>query len=172
MGKQLLFCVETDKSTRTDVIYIRETIKHFFGAIPDTVKVDFICMGGKNKYKNRDIVREIKDKTRMYARIGKTEVIYCVDTDKYESNAVQKKELEEIFRYCDDNNYRLVWFCHDIEEVYLGKMIENSDKKKASIEFQKNKKIENVDKKNLMYKAMGKAKSNILGVLEELIREN
>lgn len=171
MGKQLLFCVETDKTARTDVIYIKETIKRFYGSVPNTIKIDFICMGSKNKYKTRGIASQIKEKTKMYTTLGETTVIYCIDTDGFEKDAVQKKDFEEISKYCDEHNYRLIWFCHDVEEVFLGQTVDKSDKKKLAIEFQIKKKIDNIEKRNLSSKKLIKHKSNILMVLDELLKE-
>lgn len=35
MSKQLLFCVEANKDSRSDWVYIEETIKHNFVITPD-----------------------------------------------------------------------------------------------------------------------------------------
>lgn len=166
MGRQILFCVETDETARTDVIYIKETIKKFYKPISNTDNIDFICMGSKQKYNSKSIVRKIKDKVKMFNPLGDTTVIYCIDTDKYETNATQNKELEDITKYCNENEYLLVWFCHDIEEVYWGFSIENSGKKRKAVEFQTKGLIKNVDIKRLIQKSKTRSKSNLMSILD------
>lgn len=171
MGRQIIFCVETDKRARTDVIYIKETINKFFSPVPDDYNIQFICMGGKSKYKSKEVLKEIKEKTKMFLSNGETIVIYCIDTDKIESSNEHLKEYEEIARFCMQNNYKFVWFCHDVEEVYLGHSIDDGKKKDAAVEFKVKNRIKEVDKRNLLAKQPSKSKSNILEVLEESFKE-
>ena len=46
-------------------------------------------------------------------------VFYCIDTDLYESCYDHQKEFEDIKNFCAKNGYELIWFCHDVEEVFL-----------------------------------------------------
>ena len=72
-------------------------------------------------------------------------------------------------------NYEFVWFCKDIEHVYIGKRIDDSQKKKEAENFKIQKLIEKVDGKNLSQKNYEAKRSNILAVLDtysELIRSN
>lgn len=68
-------------------------------------------MNGKSNYNSTKVAREIKKMTKDYI-IGETVVLYCIDTDAYESNADQAKELDVISSYCRNNGYELIWFCH------------------------------------------------------------
>ena len=46
--------------------------------------------------------------------------------------------------FCDQNGFRFIWFCKDIEQVYLGKSIPDSSKKKEAESFLRKKKIKDV----------------------------
>lgn len=58
-------------------------------------------------------------------------VLYCFDCDDYDSNVADLNFLEEARRYCSEQCYEFIWFCKDVEQVYLGKRINDSQKKKS-----------------------------------------
>ena len=163
--KAVIFCVETNKHANTDWIYIKETLRRFYKT--DNVKIDRIYMGTKNKYKSRSVIDEINSWKKVYK--DDLVVIYCIDTDRYESNATQNKELEEVSRYCNSKGYEFVWFCHDVEEVYWGNSVNNTDKRNESIRFYKSKHIEIIDSDKLRKGIMKSGYSNILIVLDEYL---
>lgn len=167
--KAVIFCVETNKQANTDWVYIKATLDKYYMAEQKNshVRFDRIYMGSKNKYKSKQVVNEITSWKRVYK--DELVVVYCIDTDNYESNPDHKKEFEEISLYCKNRGYELVWFCHDIEEVYWKRSVDNTAKKKESIQFSKTKQIEKVDKKNLVCGNIRSGFSNILCVLEEII---
>ena len=162
--KALIFCVETNKQANTDWVYIRETLRRFYDT--NQIKYGRIYMGAKNKYKSRSVLTEIYEWKKIYKE--ELVVIYCIDTDRYESNPVHKKELDEISQYCRDKGYELVWFCHDIEEVYWGKSVKKKDKKDDSIRFAKTNSIDKIESKKLCGKHMKAKYSNIMTVLNRL----
>ncbi|MBE6119227.1 MAG: hypothetical protein E7189_02130 [Erysipelotrichaceae bacterium] len=86
--KQLLICVETRKQADTDGVYIRETIAKFFD-IDNEVSVKTIYMGSKSKYNSNKVKNEITKKTKEYN--GKTIIVYCIDTDNYDTDANDKR---------------------------------------------------------------------------------
>lgn len=82
--------------------------------------------------------------------------------------------LETVKKYCKDNEYQFVWFCKDVEHVYLGKQVADSQKKKESVRFKTNRLIKKVDYKNLVAQTYKIKTSNIMKVLdsyEELNRK-
>ena len=161
--KAIIFCVETNRQANTDWIYISETLRRFYNT--EQIKKDRIYMGTKGKYKSRNVIDEINSWKKVYK--DELVVVYCIDTDQYESNANHKKELEEIERYCKDKGYEFVWFCHDVEEVYLGESIANTAKKKESIRFLRSNNIKKIDSKQLCGATMRKSYSNIMTVLDK-----
>ena len=100
---------------------------------------------------------------------GESKVIYCIDTDAYESNYEQKKELDDIKRFCEKNGYDLVWFCHDVEEVFLGKQVENSQKVKEAGAFRSSRGIERVREDKLSVAGIRNKCSNLLRVLGQYL---
>lgn len=163
MGLQLIFCVETNKQADTDWVYIMEVIRFRYKLTPQ-INLNKIYMETKSRYASRKVLGEIEKKTRCFN--GETKVIFCIDTDAYESNFEQKKEFEEIKQFCKKHGYDLIWFCHDVEEVFLGKQVENSQKKKEAGAFRSNRGIERVRTENLSAPEVKNKCSNVLKVLD------
>ena len=92
-------------------------------------------------------------------------VIYCIDLDGYESNPDQVMVNQKIHEYIVKKGFELVWFCHDIEEVYYGNSVNKADKTKMATEYKKKALITNVNEKKLRAKKEAKGTSNILDVL-------
>ena len=103
------------------------------------------------------------------------QLIICVEadkrsgTDQFEKDANHKKEFDEISAYANRQGYELVWFCHDVEEVYLGKSIVKDAKKNRAIDFKKKNEIEEVDEKKIASKKKLKCSSNILEVFDKYL---
>jgi len=170
MGLQLIFCVETNKKADTDWVYIDETIKAKY-KLPNQIKLSKINMETKSRFDSRKVLGEIEKQTKWYKdyAYGETKVIYCIDTDAYESSYEQKKEFENVKCFCEANGYELVWFCHDVEEVFLGKKIENSQKVKEAGMFRNNRKIESINDAKLSAAEVRGKSSNILKVLDKYL---
>ncbi len=82
--------------------------------------------------------------------------------------------MKEAKKYCDEKGYEFVWFCKDIERVYIGKKVADSQKRKEASSFTAKKLINHVDKNRLSADRYRKNTSNILIVLDknqELIRK-
>lgn len=169
MALQLIFCIETNKKADTDKIYVMETLYRFYGNLLSKsreIKISYVRMEGKTNYNSRRVVSEIRERVGQYNESvgGRSQVIYCIDTDHFESNESQRRETERIEQYCLSKGYDFVWFCHDIEEVYIGQSVSKSDKKKTAVRFKKNKNIQNVEKSSLAATQRTSGKSNILAV--------
>ena len=163
--RSVIFVMEAEKKAQTDWIYIQETIKRFYEADNET-SIRPIFMGGRSNYNSKPVLRSIRELKRGNSKA--TTVIYCIDTDRYESNYEQGKELKDITDYCNSNGYELIWFCHDIEEVYVGESINSSDKTKTANSFRKSKKIEEVGEMQLNRMDYASKVSNILRVLDQV----
>ncbi len=167
MGLQIIICVESEKRARTDNIYIKETLEHFY-VIDHTVNLNFVNMGGKSKYDSGDVKKQINTFVRDY-KLGESVVVLCVDTDQLETNYEQKTEFEQIERFAMSMDYELVWFCHDVEEVYIGKSVVKDIKKNTSIDFKKKGEIANIDKKKLACLEKRKGCSNIMQIFDKYL---
>ena len=168
MGLQLIFVVEANKKSKTDWIYIKETIDRFYKYDVAHLKLSAVYMEGKNKYLAKE--KEVNSLISQYSVASAnnvTKVIYCFDCDDYDSNPVDKEFLEKTQEFCKANNYEYAWFCKDIERVYLGKKVEDGHKNSEATRFKANKLIDGVSQSRLNGKKISLNMSNILSVLDE-----
>ncbi len=165
MNKQIIFCLETNKRADTDWVYINETIKRFY-RLSNKIHLEREYLNGKMNYNSKGILKDIAKKTKEY-RIGKTQVIYCIDVDDFENNQDHVHEFDEIHEFCSQNGYELIWFCHDVEDVFLGERIHNTEKTKSAATFRQRKRMDSVDEKMLRSVNCHKVhSSNILAILD------
>lgn len=167
MAIQMIFCVETNKKADTDSVYISETINHWY-KVNNQIKISKVYMNTKSKYNSKDVLREVDKKSKAFT-IGETRVIYCIDTDQYEKNIDHEKELYNITQYCKENGYDLIWFCHDVEEVFLGKRVSDSEKVQEAGMFRRKKKIEEINSDKLSCNVKRTYVSNILSILDKYL---
>lgn len=178
MGLQLIFAVETNKKCNSDWIYIKDTIEYFYSYERTQVKFSVVYMDGKGNYNSKKKEKEIKSLASQYSSTSNTNrsrVIYCFDCDDYDSKMDDLKFLEEAKKYCDEHEYDFVWFCKDVEQVYIGKKVDDSQKKKEAATFKAKKQINSIDSKKLLMKNYRNNTSNIMNVLDgysELTRKS
>lgn len=133
---QLIFVVETDDNTLSDDVYINKLIREYYDLRDNDVKTRFVHMNGKKKYNKRNVLAKIKyfkDQNKK----GNNVVIYCFDTDRIDRSSEEIEFCQVVKKYCKNNNYELIWFCYDIESVFIGKQVSNRDKKNESIKYGK-----------------------------------
>lgn len=159
--------METNKKADTDSIYIMETIKHWY-KVNNQIKINKVHMNTKSKYCSKDVLREINTKSKAFT-IGETRVIYCIDTDQYERNMEHEQEFRNISRYCEKNHYDLIWFCHDVEEVFLGKRVPDSEKVQEAAMFRRKRKIEEVQSNKLSCSDRQGCASNIMNIFDKYL---
>lgn len=164
MSRQILLCVETNKTARTDYKYINEAIKKYY--INDR-KITYkpIFLESKTKYNAKDKVKEINDAIKKYP--GETTVIYFIDVDDYDVSSETKALFDNIKKYCEANGYEFVFFKNNIEDVFLGNSVGDGDKVKKAEEFTRKKLINNVKEENLTAEEFKSHSSNILNVLDK-----
>lgn len=167
MAIQMILCVETKKSADTDSIYILDTINRWY-KVDNKIKISKINMNTKSRYNSKNVEREIAQKKRAFV-IGDTRVIYFIDTDQYEKNPDHARELNEICCYCEDNDFDLVWFCHDVEEVFWGHKISDSQKVQEATAFRRKRKIEEMQIEKLTCDTKRACVSNILNILDKYL---
>ena len=54
MGLQLIFAVETNKTCKSDWIYIKDTIDRFYKCSANRLKLSTIYMNGKTNYRIKE----------------------------------------------------------------------------------------------------------------------
>ena len=168
--KQVILCVETNKQAKTDAGYIDAVIKQHY-CINSEIKLQYEYFSGKGKYKAPSTLKNIKKDIEALKDESLSTVIYFIDTDKYDSNPEDQKLNTEIQNFCNQRGYHLVWFCRNIEEVFLHKMVEDSKKKEAVAKFKAENNLGKATEKTLSARSMGREKSNMLLVLNQVLEK-
>lgn len=163
MINQVLLCLECNDKSRTDYVYVESTINRFYNK--NSVIYKPIFLGSKTKYNSKDKQKEIRERMRQCK--GETRVIYFIDLDDYDVSYETKKLYDEIKEFCQRNGHDLVFFCKDVEDVYLGKTVDDDEKVKVATKFKKSKAIGNVDESKLNVNCYRKHCSNILNILDK-----
>lgn len=166
---QLLFCVEADNKSQTDAKYIQAILTRFYPIHSTHTKINDIYMCGKTNFEGRYVVTQIEAIKSRFKKTGNTHVIYIVDTDRIDSNPVEKQFLERMEAYCRLHDYHLITFCPTIEEVLLKRTIPNVEKVETANRFLMNAQIDKVSETTLRSKSLtASRKSNILNIIDDL----
>ncbi len=172
MGLQLILCMETNERVKSDYIYINNTIKFFYELDQSNIRISPVYMCGKGNYNSSGVRKKISKFFSMYdgaAKNNRSKVIYCFDCDNYDKKSEDAIFLDKVKKYCEENDYEFVWFCKDIEQVYLGHSVSDSDKKKEAMAFDVKKKIREVDIGKLRVNRYLLHKSNLCCVLDKYL---
>jgi hypothetical protein len=127
-------------------------------------------MSGKGNYNTKKTEKDINKYISQYSVTAKgnhSNVIFCFDCDEYNNKADDAKFLEDARKFCADKEYDFVWFCKDVEQVYIGKKVDNSQKKKEAAKFKEKKLINKVDTKHLCMDEYKINTSNIMCILDK-----
>lgn len=142
MGSQFIFVVETNKKCQSDWIYIKDTIEHFYVFERTRVKLSVVYMGGRGNYSNKENdIQKLISQYRAASQKNQSKVIYCFDCDNFDTNTEDENFLRKTKQYCKEKGYEFAWFCRDIEQVYIGKQVEKSQKQKEAATFKAKKLI-------------------------------
>lgn len=134
--KQLIFVVEANVSNKSDSIYIKTFIDYYY-KIEKNIVINYIYMNGKNNYNKTKIINKINQFVKRNNN-GENIVFYCIDTDNINSDRQHFDSFLNVSNFCKANKYQLIWFCYDIENVFLKRKVEKCDKKKMAVWFIKN----------------------------------
>lgn len=163
-NKLIVICVECNKQSETDKIYISETIKKYYN-IGNEVAIRYCKMGTKTKYNK--IQSKIKEATKNAPDYT---IILCVDTDDIFASSEAVSLNEKITEYCHAQGYELVWFCKDIEEVFLHEIVSDTDKPKKAELFKTNPRTCKATESSLSVQTPdNRKKSNLLRVLDKYL---
>lgn len=161
---QFIILIETSRENDSDKMYIDELLKHVYDIKGH--KLSYIYMNGKGNYDKKS--SQVEQKTRSYQ--DESKVVICIDLDNQNTTYDQKKKNEEIEKYCKDNNYDLVVFNRDIEEVFIGKKIGKKLKKQTAERFVRQDQVKKVDLVYLDKKDYSSIKtSNICSVFDKFL---
>lgn len=161
--------MECDHRSKTDWIYIRETIEEFY-RLTSEIKIRPVFMAGKKNYlRKHSEVKKLLKSFECNSKNSKSAVLYCFDLDGYLYDAQDRRFIEKVRLFCEENSYDFVWFCKDIEEVYLGTQIDSNYKAKESVKFGMKHKISSINVKNLECEIFKNKSSNILLILDKYL---
>lgn len=166
--KQVILCVETNKQANIDVGYVDTVIKQLY-RIGTEIKLQYKYFNGKGGYNAPKLLKEIKNDIAALKGQSLSEVIYCIDTDKYDSDAEVEKLNRDIENFCRQNGYKFIWFCRDVEEVFLHKAVEDSKKKTEVAKFKKGNDLGKATEATLSARSMARKNSNMLLVLDQVL---
>lgn len=96
-------------------------------------------------------------------------MIYFIDTDAFEKNTEHANAFRDIRQFCEENDYDLVWFCHDVEEVFLGRQIPDDLKVQTAGTYKNKGEIEKMSPEKLSSEIIRKNTSNLLCVLDQYL---
>jgi len=147
-------------------MYINRMIRQYYHETSEISRKP-IYMDGKMKYKDNAVIRKIEDQTRKYAKTGDTSVFYCIDTDDWDRNPDHQRELIEIEKYCKENGHELIWFCRDIEQVFWGEQVSDSEKRARAEQYLRQNRINEMDFNELQVEDKRVKCSNILLILDK-----
>ena len=168
MGLQLIFCIETRNKKGSDWVYIKDTLDQHYQR-SRTIKNSPVSMNGKMGFNNPKVKRKVDQLIREYKSNGESRIIYCVDTDDWKTNPQQKKEWQEVQDFCRTHGYDLIWFCRDIEEVFIGFRVDSSVKAEYAAQFRQSKAIQKLEPDRLSHEEVKERYSNILLVLDQYL---
>ena len=120
---QLILVLETTAKAKTDYIYIKSVFDYYYEN--RSVKLSPIYAKCKHELINQD--KKIEREKSLYK--GKSIVIICADFDRE-----GEKINIDIIEYATKNNYQIIWFNRNIEEVFLHRAIDK-DKATEAIQF-------------------------------------
>lgn len=157
---QLIIVCETRSSCKSDYKYIKGALDFYYKERTFSIKKIFATSKSELIKQDKKINKEIASYT------GESKVVIFADTDNYDDELNNK-----IINYVHKHQYDLVWMRSDIEEVFLGRKVEQRNKETEANNFliQKEKILSNLDNLDIL-DPMTKAKSsNFLVILDKYL---
>lgn len=165
---QLLFCVETNKKSNTDYVYIKETINEYYDYDRNKISFKPVFMESKTKYKSNKVINSIK--AYQQNKDIRSIVIYCIDLDKLDLSPEDQERFMDIQSYCAQKGYEIVWFSRDVEEVFWHKRIDPKEKVRYASNFRAHSLIKKINPEVLAGNDhKQKQTSNILSILDKFL---
>lgn len=176
---QLIFVVETSEDDKADNIYIRSVIDKYFSFLNDKYDGETntltYCLKGKQHFNDKKTLYFIKNKTKMFSDYNEgalTVVIYFMDTDSTETEYKKGSFFSNVQEFCKEHNFELVWFCKNVENVFLNKEADQvKNKTEAAKLFATSNGIDNIKRDNLSKDRIEYKCSNIILVLGKYLNK-
>ena len=121
---RLIVICETRSSSKTDYKYIKSVIDYYYK--PRSYSIKPIYATSKPELIKQD--NKIENEIKHYP--GQAIVVLFADVD-LDDNDLNSK----IISYCNNKKYELVWMNGTIEEVFLGRKINNKQKTKEANKY-------------------------------------
>lgn len=163
-NKQYIFCLESTSKAQTDWLYIKKVIDYLNQGKQVFDKYKPLYMEGKGNYNNKSFIKKINESIKNFS--GESIVIYCIDLDDYHINQETKRFVDNVEKYCLDNNYKFVYFSRDIEEVFWGKQI-TENKQKYAVKFSRDIDMSEDLLEKLTKEAKSIKTSNLITIIKE-----
>lgn len=167
MISKLLAIVIESSLGKSDHMYISTLLQNFY-VVDSTTKLKFIPLDGKPSYNYSKVEKAINN-LKKQSSYDEFFVIYCLDTDKFDTNPDDNRLNSKITEYCNTKNYDIVWFCRDIEDVIWGKPVSDSEKQLHAQKFIINKYSSSISETKLNQQPFQKKKSNFLKVFDKYL---
>lgn len=164
-NKIILIVVETTKNANTDGLYISKAIQHLYN-IGNEIKIHYEYLTSKTKYGDKGIIKKINKDVKNFSE---SYIIYCLDTDNINSNHAQIEINSQIKQFCHEKGYEIIWFCRDIEEVFLHKRINDTQKVAEAKRFGSRNGIGRATVSTLSCEPNNNKKSNFIKVLDKYL---
>lgn len=158
--------------SRTDKLYLQKSITMFYSIEKRTdVKVTYLPLGTKTKACNAE--KKIQPILNMAkGSYQKYHIVYVMDRDYPNANKGQEILNTRIKKYCEDRDYLIAWMNPDIENVYLGKTVNDTDKTRSAKKYYRKEllyKEKEALKKKLSSNCAMKGCSNLFTILDPLL---
>lgn len=173
---QLVFCVETTNSAKTDRTYMNCIIDYHFPRLraSESIKISYIHLCGKTNFDKRSIEKVILELTKNYQKFsgGSSEIFYVLDKDNFTINPQDASFVKRVEQHCSCTNRNLIWFVKDIEHVLVGRQISNGEKKKVSLDFSRLNQITSISKEVLSVKdPKSDGTSNVIAIINDVLEK-
>ncbi len=172
---QVILCMESSSDSKSDYIYISSAIRKYYSIDRNKIKFTRVYMDGRGNYASSKVSKKIASFTAQYKAGNKNAesvVIYCFDCDRYDAVKEDEDFLKKAKQYCKEKGYKFVWFCRDIENVFLGRQVADSQKTKEAENFAKANGVEKLDKAKLCADKYKDGYSNLCIVLDDYLGDN
>ena len=121
---ELIIVIETRSSNRSDWMYIKSALDYYYGSRTYGITAIFAKCKSELITQDKKIDKAIKDSKRT------PYVVICADYDR------EEKLNNKIIKYCNVNDYNLVWMNLDVEDVFWGEQVPDENKRRKAVEFQ------------------------------------
>jgi len=169
MSIGLIFVMETSAPGKSDHVYIQTVLDHFF--IYKDVTILNVFLDGKRNYSSKKTLSIIGNyQSMLRSQAIDSSVIYFIDTDSASFDYDQGSFFSNVSSFCKTKGFGLVWFCKNVENVFLGKEANAiGSKLKAAKDFVRTSGINSIPKTALSQTAIKANGSNILLILSKYL---